>query len=49
MLVDEIERRKDAGNLVALFVGDEVHVERLIQGLKDRGVTASRKKLRGSC
>jgi transcription-repair coupling factor (superfamily II helicase) len=45
MLVDEIERKKDAGNVVALFVGDEDHVERLIQGLKDRGVTASRKGL----
>jgi len=45
MLVDEIERRKDAGDVVALFVGDEDHVERLIQGLKDRGVTASREEL----
>ncbi|WP_298197734.1 transcription-repair coupling factor [Desulfosporosinus sp.] len=44
-LVDEIVHRKDAGNVVALFVGDEDHVERLIQGLKDRGVTASRKEL----
>ncbi|TGE34134.1 transcription-repair coupling factor [Desulfosporosinus sp. Sb-LF] len=48
MLVDEIVHRKDAGNVVALFVGDEEHVERLIQGLKDRGVTASRKVLEGS-
>ncbi|HUS88620.1 MAG TPA: transcription-repair coupling factor [Desulfosporosinus sp.] len=45
-LVEEIEHRKDAGNVVALFVGDEEHVERLIQGLKDRGVTASRKELK---
>ena len=44
-LVEEIEHRKDAGNVVALFVGDEEHVERLIQGLKDRGVLASRKEL----
>ena len=44
-LVDEIVHRKDAGNVVALFVGDEDHVDRLIQGLKDRGVTASRKGL----
>lgn len=48
MLVDEIECRKDAGNVVALFVGDENHVERLIQGLKDRGVMASRKELEDS-
>ncbi len=47
-LVDEIVHRKDAGNLVALFVGDEDHVERLIQGLKDLGVTASRKELQDS-
>ena len=45
-LVEEIEHRKDAGNVVALFVGDEEHVERLIQGLKDRGVLASRKELK---
>ncbi|MDR3541897.1 MAG: transcription-repair coupling factor [Desulfosporosinus sp.] len=47
-LVDEIEHRKDAGNLVALFVGDEDHALRLIQGLKDRGVTAARKELKDS-
>ena len=45
-LVDEIEHRKEAGDLVALFVGDEDHAQRLIQGLKDRGVTASRKELK---
>ncbi|HZK86086.1 MAG TPA: transcription-repair coupling factor [Desulfosporosinus sp.] len=45
-LVEEIEHRKDSGNVVALFVGDEEHVERLIQGLKDRGLTASRKELK---
>ncbi|KJR47936.1 Transcription-repair coupling factor [Desulfosporosinus sp. I2] len=45
MLVDEIVHRKEAGNAVALFVGDEAHVERLIQGLKDLGVAASRKGL----
>jgi len=45
-LVEEIEHRKDAGNVVALFVGDEDHALRLIQGLKDRGVTASRKELK---
>lgn len=44
-LVDEIVHRKDAGNVVALFVGDEDHALRLIQGLKDRGVAASRKAL----
>lgn len=44
-LVDEIIHRKNSGNVVALFVGDEEHVNRLIQGLKDRGVTASRREL----
>lgn len=44
VLVDEIEHRKNAGNVVALFVGDEDHVERLIQGLNDRGLKASRKE-----
>lgn len=44
-LVEEIEHRKDAGNVVALFVGDEDHALRLIQGLKDRGVMASPKEL----
>ena len=45
-LVDEIEHRKVAGNVVALFVGDEDHALRMIQGLKDRGVSASLKELR---
>jgi len=45
-LVDEIVHRKDAGNVVALFVGDEDHALRLIQGLKDRGVAASSKELK---
>ncbi|AET65820.1 transcription-repair coupling factor Mfd [Desulfosporosinus orientis DSM 765] len=44
-LVDEIIHRKNTGHVVALFVGDDEHVDRLIQGLKDRGVTASRKEL----
>ena len=47
-LVDEVGHRKEAGNVVALFVGDEDHAERLIQGLKDLGVTASRKELEDS-
>jgi len=47
-LVEEIEHRKDAGNVVALFVGDEDHALRMIQGLKDRGVTANRKELKDS-
>lgn len=47
-LVDEIGHQKEAGNVVALFVGDEDHVERLIQGLNDLGVTASRKELEDS-
>lgn len=44
-LVEEIEHRKDAGNVVALFVGDEEHALRLIQGLKDRNTIAVRKEL----
>lgn len=47
-LVDEIKYRKNAGNVVALFVGDEDHVLRLIKGLKDQGVTAHRKELKDS-
>ncbi|MDP4125429.1 MAG: transcription-repair coupling factor [Bacillota bacterium] len=45
LLVEEIGHRKDAGNVVALFAGDKDHVERLIQGLKDSGVTAFRQGL----
>ncbi|WP_075366590.1 transcription-repair coupling factor [Desulfosporosinus metallidurans] len=45
LLVEEIEHRKDEGNIVALFAGDDDHVERLIQGLKDSGVTAFRQRL----
>jgi len=45
-LVEEIEHRKNSGNVVALFVGDEDHALRLIQGLNDRGVTATRKELK---
>jgi transcription-repair coupling factor (mfd) len=45
LLVEEIRHRKDAGNAVALFAGDEDHVERLIQGLKDSGVTSLRQRL----
>ena len=48
LLVDEIEHRKAAGNVVALFVGDDEHAERLIQGLRDGGVMASRKQLEDS-
>lgn len=48
MLVDEIIHRKDANYVVALFVGDEAHAERLIQGLKDRGLSASCKGLEDS-
>lgn len=44
MLVEEIEHRRAAGNVVALFVGDMDHAERLIQGLKDLGVKSSRKE-----
>jgi transcription-repair coupling factor (superfamily II helicase) len=45
-LVDEIEHFRDAGNMVALFAGDNEHAERLVQGLKDRGVIAYRKELK---
>jgi transcription-repair coupling factor (superfamily II helicase) len=40
LLAEEIEHWQTAGNVVALFAGDEEHALRLIQGLKDRGVSA---------
>jgi transcription-repair coupling factor (superfamily II helicase) len=45
LLVEEIEHWLTAGNVVALFAGDEDHALRLIQGLKDRGVFARLKLL----
>jgi transcription-repair coupling factor (superfamily II helicase) len=46
LLVEEIEHWLTAGNVVALFAGDEDHALRLIQGLKDRGVFARLKLLK---
>lgn len=45
LMVEEIEHWQVAGNAVALFAGDEEHAQRLVQGLKDRGVFAQRKLL----
>ncbi|KLU62053.1 transcription-repair-coupling factor [Peptococcaceae bacterium CEB3] len=45
MLVDEIGRWKSQGNVIALFAGDQEHGSRLLQGLKDLGVTAYRRGL----
>ncbi|MDR3289003.1 MAG: transcription-repair coupling factor, partial [Peptococcaceae bacterium] len=40
-LVEEIERRRQRGGIVALFAGDQEHGARLSQGLKEMGVQAS--------
>lgn len=45
VLAEEIEHWQKMGYIVSLFAGDEEHAERLIQGLRDRGAVAQRKKL----
>ncbi len=40
VLVEEIDRWKSSGYTVVLFAGDEEHGKRLVQGLKDRGITS---------
>jgi len=40
ILVEEIERWKTAGYAIALFAGGEEHAKRLVQGLKDRGISS---------
>ncbi|HHV63746.1 MAG TPA: transcription-repair coupling factor [Peptococcaceae bacterium] len=40
LLVDEIERWKNAGYTIALFAGGEENCKRLAQGLKDRGIAS---------
>ncbi|NLI93912.1 MAG: transcription-repair coupling factor [Peptococcaceae bacterium] len=40
ILVEEIERWKEQGYAIALFAGGEEHSRRLVQGLKDRGITS---------
>jgi transcription-repair coupling factor (superfamily II helicase) len=40
ILVEEIERWKSAGYALALFVGEEEHARRLVQGLQDRGISS---------
>lgn len=40
MLTDEIEKWKKAGYAVALFSGNEEQGKRLVQGLKDRGISS---------
>lgn len=44
-LVEEVKLRKNAGNTVALFAGDEDHAQRLLQGLKDLELSAACKEL----
>lgn len=45
LLVEEIERWQNAGYALALFAGGEEHGKRLVQGLKDRGISAHISKL----
>ncbi|WP_236006096.1 transcription-repair coupling factor [Paradesulfitobacterium ferrireducens] len=45
VLAEEIERWQKNGNVVALFAGDKEHADRLIQGLKDRGITSRRRTM----
>ncbi len=45
VLVEEIEHWQNSGHVVSLFVGDEEHAERMIQGLRDRGAVARKRKL----
>ncbi len=40
MLVEEIERWKSIGYMIALFTGGEEQAKRLVQGLKDRGIAS---------
>jgi transcription-repair coupling factor (superfamily II helicase) len=45
VLAEEIEHWQKSGHIVSLFVGDEEHAERMIQGLKDRGAVAQKRNL----
>jgi len=40
LLAEEIERWKKSGYVVALFAGDEEYGKRLLQGLKDKGISS---------
>ncbi|UWG97728.1 transcription-repair coupling factor [Dehalobacter sp. DCM] len=40
MLVEEIERWQSSGYTIALFAGNAEQAQRLVQGMKDRGITA---------
>lgn len=44
-LVEEIKQYQKADNVIALFVGDDDHALRMIQGLKDLDLLAARKEL----
>jgi len=44
-LADEIDHWQKSGYIVTLFVGDEEHAERMLQGLKDRGAIAQKHEL----
>lgn len=48
ILVEEIERWKSTGYAIALFAGGEEHSKRLVQGLKDRGISSRISKLEDS-
>ncbi|AFL98593.1 transcription-repair coupling factor Mfd [Desulfitobacterium dehalogenans ATCC 51507] len=45
ILVDEIEHWQKSGHIVTLFVGDEEHADRMLQGLRDRGALAKKHEL----
>jgi transcription-repair coupling factor (superfamily II helicase) len=46
ILVEEVEHWQNSGHVVSLFVGDDEHAERMIQGLRDRGAVARKQKLK---
>ncbi|MGI1659953.1 MAG: transcription-repair coupling factor [Desulfitobacterium sp.] len=45
VLVDEIDLWQKSGHIISLFVGDEEHAERMLQGLRDRGALAKKQGL----
>lgn len=45
VLVEEITRWKEQGYAIALFAGGEEYSKRLVQGLKDRGISSAISKL----
>lgn len=45
VLAEEVEHWQKSGHVVSLFVGDDEHAERMIQGLHDRGTVAKKRRL----